>query len=131
MRATEHCAGGLLLLTIAERTLARAPAWDQTPALRHPEAQLVALDFADVEFVSSLFYQGCLELNSRLTERGQALALVHLSPQQRQVLELVEGSSRLTVVEEREELDDRLRLLQPREEPDGAVSAWEKRKLWG
>jgi len=130
MQTVQECHDGLLTLTIAERTLVRPPDWDKTPALEHPEAVLVALDFARVEFVSSLFWQACVELSARLSERGQSLALVNLSPQQRQVFELVDGSSRLAVVEDRQELEDRLRVLQPREDDGDAVSGVEKRMLW-
>jgi hypothetical protein len=130
MQMVEECCDGLLTLTITERTLVRPPDWEKTPALGHPEVTLVALDFARVEFVSSLFWQACVELNARLTDCGQGLALVHLSTQQRQVFDLVEGSSRLAVVEDREQLEDRLRMLQPRDDPDQAVSGAEKRMLW-
>ncbi len=130
MRTLEECHDGLLTLTITERTLVRPPDWDRTPVPEHPDAVLVALDFARVEFVSSLFWQACVELSARLSERGQSLALVNLSPQQRQVFELVDGSSRLAVVEDREQLQDRLRVLQPREDDGRAVGGTEKRMLW-
>ncbi len=130
MRMSEDCSDGLLTLTITERTLVGPPDWDRTPALGHPDAVMVALDFAQVEFVSSLFWQACVELSGRLSERGQSLVLLHLSAQQRQVFDLVDGSSRLAVVEDRQQLADRLRVLQPREDGDGAVSGAEKRMLW-
>jgi hypothetical protein len=130
MQVDEKCRDGLLVLKIAERTLVRPPDWDGLPALARQDVVLVALDFAQVEFVSSLFWQACVGLNARLTDKGQGLALMHLSAQQKQVFELVDGSSRLAVVEDREQLEDRLRMLQPRNDPDGAVSGAEKRMLW-
>lgn len=130
MRMTEDCSDGLLTLTITERTLVRPPDWEKTPALGHPDAVMVALDFAQVDFVSSLFWQACVELSGRLSDRAQSLVLLHLSAQQKQVFELVDGSSRLAVVEDRQQLEDRLRMLQPREDDGGAVSGAEKRMLW-
>lgn len=120
----------LLTLRIAERTLVKPPDWDELPGLKGTDALLVALDFGQVEFVSSLFWLACLELSTRLTDKGQSLALLHVTPQQKLVLELVDGSSRLALVEDVEQLEDRLRMLQPRTDLDGGVSGAEKRMLW-
>ena len=130
MQTLEECHDGLLTVRISERTLVKPPNWDELASLKRDGTLLVALDFGDVEFVSSLFWQACVELNRRLTEKGQSLALLHLTPHQKQVLELVDGSSRLALVEDVEQLEDRLRMLQPRSGPDGGVSGAEKRMLW-
>jgi hypothetical protein len=130
VQTIDECHDGLLTLRIAERTLVGPPDWDAMPALKRGDAVLVALDFGQVEFVSSLFWLACVELSRRLTDKGQSLALLHLTPQQKLVLELVDGSSRLALVEDREQLEDRLRMLQPRKEADGGVSGAEKRMIW-
>ena len=130
MQTIDECHDGLLTLRIAERTLVKPPDWDALPALKRGDALLVALDFEQVEFVSSLFWLACVELSRRLTDKGQSLALLHLTPQQKLVLELVDGSSRLALVEDVEQLEDRLRMLQPRDDEEGAVSGVEKRMLW-
>jgi len=130
MRTEQEWHDRLLTVRIAERTLVKPPDWDKVPALNNPDALLIALDFEQVEFVSSLFWQACIELSGRLAGRGQHLALLNLSPQQKQVFELVEGSSRLALVEDRQQLEDRLRMIRPAEDPDGGVSRAEKNMLW-
>jgi hypothetical protein len=130
MRTEEDWHDGLLTVRIAERTLVGPPDWEKVPALNRPDAVLIALDFAQVDFVSSLFWQACVDLCGRLAGRGQHLALLSLSAQQKQVFELVDGSSRLSLVEDREQLEDRLHMLRPEDDADGGVSAAEKNMLW-
>ena len=130
MRTEEDCHDRLLTVRIAELTLVKPPDWDKVPALNRADALLVALDFAQVEFVSSLFWRACVEFSGRLADRGQHLALLNLSTQQKQVFELVDGSSGLALFEDREQLEDRLRMLQLGDDPDGGVSRLERNMLW-
>ena len=97
MRVREQFRDGMLMLSVAERALVRRPDWEQIAGLERADATVVTLNLADVDFVSSLFLQGCAELSGRLAERGSRLALLHLSPSQKALLDLIDGASDLLV----------------------------------
>jgi hypothetical protein len=94
---------------------------------------LVALDLAGVEFISSLFLHGCVELGRDLAQTGRALVLLHLSAHHKRLLAVVEGGTRLAVLDDEDELTARLLALEAglaAGETNGAVGSIEKRMLW-
>jgi len=98
-----------------------------------PDAPVVAIDFAGVDFVSSLFLQGCVELGRSLAQHGAHLLLLNLSASQRALLDLIEGASCLKVVDREAELAEVVASLAQESEraaQDEGVHRIEKRTLW-
>ena len=133
MRVQEERQDNLLRLRVAEKALVSRPRWDDVPALGRGEPDLVALDLKDVDFVSSLFLQGCVDLSRELARRGGRLVLVNLSPHHSRMLGVIEGAEKLLVLEGEEQLSDRLSAgagQRPTGAPDQGVTGAEKRVLW-
>jgi hypothetical protein len=133
MHVEERHESGLLRIAPTDRALVAQPDWEPTLRLRRPDTALVALDLEQVDFISSLFLQGCVELGRKLAVHAQELVLLHLSPHQEQLLELVEGPIRLSVVHDEGELEGRLAEARARLAGAGGdgVSRNEKLMLWG
>ena len=70
VNAREDWDGGLLRLEVTDRTLVEPPDWGGIRGLSRQDTLLVALDLRGVEFVSSLFLEGCVELGRTLAARG-------------------------------------------------------------
>ncbi len=130
MKFEKSLRGGLLLVRIAEKALVRSPDWDSLGALEQPDIALVALDLREAEFVSSLFWQGCVELSRRLAAAGKQLVLLHVSDYQERLLELCEDTVRLLVLASEEELDDFARSLTSSQAVEEGVTGTEKNMLW-
>ena len=134
MELREDRQGGVLRLTVCDRALVKRPQWDEVLAAAGSGTALVALDLGPVEFVSSLFVEGCVRLKRLLAERGQALVLMALSAEHLRLLELVGGSGGLPVVKDAAELRARGARLAARAEspaPRGGVTSEEKDALRG
>ena len=98
MHIEEQSAPGVLRLRVTDKTLVKRPDWDDVMARLGPDTLLVILDLQGVEFISSLFFEGCVGLGSGLAHDGGELVLTGLSTQEERVLEYVQGASRLKVV---------------------------------
>jgi hypothetical protein len=125
-----HC----LVATLTDRTLVMRPDWGPILDLQRQETRLTVLDLGGVDFISSLFLEGCVALGRTLAGQGRELALLGLSPHQEQLLQLVEGSYRLRRFGGRQELRAYVGSLRaPRESPPGArgLTREEKFHLWG
>ena len=134
MQFQEYRQERLLRLAVRDRSLVERAEWDAVLALSGPPVALVALDLGEVEFISSLFLESCIQLRRLLAERGQALVLVNLSPDHQQLLDAVGGPGRLPVARDEAELAVRLSSLTAPESPgerrEGVTPA-EKSALWG
>ncbi len=134
MRLRHECRPGLLTVTVLERALVGRPDWEGVLAARAPDTVLVVLDLSAVEFLSSLFLQGCMDLAAQLAREGQGLALLNVSAYQEQLLELVNGAARLPLLADEAAVQEHLHALgfhrPPGEGPSG-VSRAEKFTLWG
>lgn len=130
MRARDRRSDGLFLLQVTERTLVKPPDWDDFPGMQRQNVRLVALDLAEAQFVSSLFWEGCVSLKRKLAADGRELALLNLSDQQKQVLEMVEGATQLSVLDSERQLESKLEQLCGGGGPDRGVTGTEKRMLW-
>jgi len=131
MQFERSCRNGILLLRIYQRALVKAPDWDQIVEADSTDATVMALDLREAEFVSSLFWQACVELHRRLAAQGRELVLLNLDESQRQLLELIEGSTRMPVLNGKAELDEHVASAPPRAGSDEGVTNREKRMLWG
>jgi len=97
------------------------------------DARVVAVDLSGVDFVSSLFLQGCVELGRSLARSGALVVLLNLSTAQRALLDLIEGASCLKVVDREAELPGLVSSLAQESEAapqDEGVQRIEKRTLW-
>lgn len=130
MRVEDNFDGRVLLLKVAERAALVPPDWGKIQGLRRPDVPWVALDLAGVDFMSSLFVQGCVELAGTLARRGQELVLLGLSTEQKRVLELVPGASRLPRFDDVRQLNEAIESA-ARGAPDEGVTTLEKGVLWG
>ncbi|MFO7958563.1 MAG: hypothetical protein R6X33_15850 [Candidatus Brocadiia bacterium] len=131
MQFERSCRNGVLLLRVAQRALVRAPDWDGVAGDDGEEARIVALDLQEAEFVSSLFWQACVELHGRLAAQSRELVLLNLDESQRRLLELIEGATRMPVLGSKAELDRHAARGLPRARSDEGVTGREKRMLWG
>jgi len=123
----------MLTLKVGEKALVRLPDWDQIAGLRAGNASIVAIDLADVDFISSLFLQGCVELSRSLAARGAHVVLLHLSPSQRSLLQMVDGASGLVVADDEEQLKVALQSVTRASGSDPGtegVTRAEKNALW-
>ncbi len=125
------CGSGVLLLRVDQKTLVKAPDWDGVTSAGSDEVAIVALDLQEVQFVSSLFWQACVELHRRLAAQGRELVLLNLDETQRQLLELIEGAARVPVLGSKEELDEHASSVLAPPGSDEGVSGREKKLLWG
>ncbi|MGD2174160.1 MAG: hypothetical protein PVJ27_02065 [Candidatus Brocadiaceae bacterium] len=120
---------GVLVLRIAQRALVRSPEWPVLNPDDGPGVAAVAFDLGQVDFVSSLFWQGCVEMSWRLGAEGRRLILLNLSDEQKRLLALIDGSNRLIVVDDEAELDGLGTPPRGRRAHDGVTGA-EKSFLW-
>ena len=130
MRAEDSFDGRVLLLKVAERALLVPPDWGKIPGLRRLDMPWVALDLSQVDFISSLFVQACVELAGTLAQRGQELVLLHLTGEQKRVLEFVPGASRLPLFDDVKQLNEAIQSA-AKGAPDEGVTTLEKGILWG
>ena len=133
MRVREQFRDGMLTLAIDERALVKRPDWEQIAGLKRADTVVVAVNLAQVDFVSSLFLQGCAELSRALVERGGRVALLHLSPAQKVLLDMVDGASGLLTAEDEEQLRAVLgsRVPAAAARQDEGVTEMERNSLWG
>lgn len=117
---------GALLLRVTQRALVRAPDWRTVGVPCGDGSRLVALDLGSVDFVSSLFWQACVELSREMAARGGRLVLMNLDEQQKQLLHLVEGSEKLHVTDDEKHLPAKLNGQAKSE----GVTGEEKQFLW-
>jgi hypothetical protein len=133
VKVDEQFRDGVLTLRVAEKALVKRPEWDRVAGLRRPDASVVVVDLKDVDFISSLFLHGCVELNRSLAASGVHLVLLHLSPSKRAVLELVAGAAGLLMAKDERELSETVAALAGpvvRDGRDEGVARAEKRALW-
>ena len=132
MRVQQQLRDGVLMLTVSEKALVRHPDWEQIDGLRHQEAVVVALDLQGVDFVSSLFLVGCVELQRALAEDGRHLVLLHLARPHRALLELIDGGQALQVLENEDRLHTMAAACVARRSAgaEEGVTLREKRTLW-
>jgi len=129
---SEQKRGEVLRLVPQEKALVRRPNWRDIRGLGNPGVIVVALDMAGVEFVSTSFLAGCVDLAGALAEDGKALVLFRPTDHQRLLLRIVSGGSRPGVVDNEEQLI--ARVLSLRRQGGGVheegVSGTEKSMLW-
>jgi len=119
-----------LLVRVCQRALVQSPDWESLESMFGDDVRLVALDLHEPKFVSSLFWEGCIELGRRLAQTGRQLVLVYLDDRQKRLLELVAGGARLPVLDSEEDLEERLRSASVDRPSAEGVTTEEKNMLW-
>ena len=130
MRVHDGQLPGVLRVTPGDKALVKALDWTELLAQRRPDTLLVVLDLGGVEFVSSLFLQGCVELARELARSGQQVALLNMAPHQERLLEFLDGASRLARLRAEPDIGEHLRSLAGAGSPDEGVTRAEKLMLW-
>jgi len=105
LQFTDEFDNGVLTLRVAERALVHGADWSLVPAVARADVRVVVVDLASVDFVSSLFLQGCMDLCRALRARRAALALLHLSQHQRRLVEMVDADGTMAVLSDPSEAE--------------------------
>ena len=133
MDVAVECRGETLWVRVRERACLRRPEWSKLPEMDREGVALIVLDLDEVEFVSSRFLQGCVELADEVRGSGRGLVLANLPAAPRRLLSLIDGGERLVVVNGEAEVEAHLLevLESRRSDSDGTeVGPTEKRMLW-
>jgi hypothetical protein len=132
MQVYESAPDGVLWLKAGEKALVKRPDAASILGLLRPDTALVVVDMEGVEFVSSLFLEGCVNLAGALAAQGRELVMLHMAQSQSRLLEMVDGGARIPVLDGAGQLIGRPEAARTR--PPGAdqgVTRAEKSVLWG
>ncbi len=121
---------GSVVVRVLQKALVRPLDWRALTARTGPDTANLVIDLEEVEFISSIFLQSCVEQSRKLAERDGRIVLLHLNGHQKYLLELIEGSNRLSVLDSTEELSEHLENSVSSPASEAGVTPAEKRFLW-
>ena len=119
---------GFVLIRVTQKALVRQFDWEALDLRYDSPRSIVAIDFCEAEFISSLFWEDCAGWERFLRRRGQQLALLNLDDTQKRMLGLLGDLQQALTFESLRELRDYVR-SQSELAQDGVTEA-EKAMLW-